>query len=140
MIAFLRFLVAARDFPIGVARLDSRMGGNGQAGFVPLPSGARHKFDDIGLLRIFGSRGSNPVNSLISVSRSSEVVWALVEPAQMWYPYQFSLGQFYDVPEQRVMSSKCNSVGNQIHGSEVEPLGAVRWWGKGSLVLNVFPL
>lgn len=59
--------------------------------------------------------------------------WAWVETAQQWYPYQFSSGQNYSVPERRLISVRCNSGGNAIPMSKVEHLPTVCWRGHGSV-------
>lgn len=97
-----------------------------------LPSGVRPEVDDIRLFEILRGSGFDPFPSLVTYSRSSDVNWACVEPAQCGYPNRFPSGRVFDVPERRLMSAGCDDAGNLIHGSEYEPMRAVRWQGHGS--------
>lgn len=119
IIALLRFIAAVRDGAVGVACNHPQMGDKRRGVLVPLPSCDRRKIDDICLLEILFGRGFGPVASLIAYSRSSQVDWAWVEPAQRWYLYHLCLGRFIVVPEQQLMTAGHNSAGRAIPGSEV---------------------
>lgn len=92
-----------------------------------MPSGVRPEVDDIGLLANICATSFDPVSSLIAYSSSLEVDWAWVDPAQRWYPYQFSSGQVYDVPEWRLMSTRHDAAGNSIPASDVEHTRVMSW-------------
>lgn len=85
-IAVLRFLAAAGDGAVGIARIDPQKGGNGKGVLVMLQSGVGRKVLkvlDVGLLEILPGRDFDPVTSLIADSLSSEIDWAWVDPVQL---------------------------------------------------------
>lgn len=136
VIALLCFLTAARDAAVGVACINPWMGGSGRSVPVPLPSGIHREVDDIGLLEILGGSCCDPVASLIAFSWSSNVDWAWVEPTLRAVRTR-SLR-----PEAlRFLTDDCcgqggDNAGNDIAGSEVQPMCAVCWRFRGSLCLE----
>lgn len=86
VIALLRILAAVRDGMVGVVCIDPQVGRNGCDVLFPLPSDVLRRLDDISLFEILCGSGFDPVVSLLANCRSSNIDWAGVDPAQLWYP------------------------------------------------------
>lgn len=90
--ALLRFLASVHDVVVGFTCVDPHINGHRRGVLVPLPSSVHHEHNDISLIKIIRGSRFYLFVSLIAHSRSPEVYWANVEPAQCWCPYPALLG------------------------------------------------
>lgn len=86
IISLLSFLGSARDCMVGIAFVDSRLGGHGRCLPVLRPSGAHCEVDNIGPLENILGSGFDHVTSLVTYSRSCKLDWARFGPSQRSNP------------------------------------------------------